>query len=66
MYVITKVNKYFQHGARVTHEKTVGSTENLQEIIALAEKQGADVEEVLEELEEYGITSFKGYMVDAL
>lgn len=64
MYVITKVNKYRQNGALVTHEKTVGNTENLEEILALAKKQGADVAEVAEELEEYGGTSFKGYTID--
>lgn len=64
MYIITKVNKYFAKGAKVTKETFAKKTESLEEVLALAAKQGADVDEVAEELDEYGITNFKGYMVD--
>lgn len=64
MYIITKINKCFAHGARVTKETPCGKTENIDDIIALARKQGADPAEIVEELEEYGCTQFKGYAVD--
>lgn len=64
MYVITKVNRYYSHGALVTHEKFFKETESLDEVLAIAKKQKENVEEIRQELEEYGITAFKGYMVD--
>ena len=64
MYIITKVNKYYSRGAQVTKETPHGTTEDIEEVIALARKQGADVAEVVDELEEYGCTQFRGYAID--
>ena len=63
MFEIIKVNRYFKYGAKVTSEKTIKVDASLEEVLALAEKQKADIDEVKEDLEIYGITSFKGYMI---
>lgn len=63
MYEIIKVNRWFKDGARVTSEKTLKRDAGIAEVMNIAKRQGADIDEVLEELEEYGITSFKGYMI---
>lgn len=64
-YEIIRVIRYHKHGARVTAEKTLG-TATLDKVRALAERQGADAEEALRELEEMGVTSFRGYMVSEI
>lgn len=63
MYEIIKVNKYFSRGARVTSERTLRSDATLEDVLAIAARQGADMDETREELAEYGCTHFKGYMV---
>lgn len=63
MYQIIKVNRYFKGGAKVTSERTLRSDAELNEVITIAKKQGADVDEVLDELKEYGCTHFKGYSI---
>ena len=63
MYQIIKVNRYFKGGAKVTSERTLRSDAELNEVMTLAKQQGADVDEVLEELREYGCTHFKGYSI---
>lgn len=67
MYVITKINRYYKGGARVTAEKFLKTTESLDEIIALARKQeryDGEADEAIEELKDMGITAFKGYMIE--
>lgn len=66
MYVITKVNRWFTKGAAVTSEKTLKSDATLEEVLNIAERQGADLDEVTEELETMGVTAFKGYMISEL
>jgi len=63
MYQIIKVNRYFKGGARVTSERTLRNDAELSEVLAIAKKQGADIDEVLAELNEYGCTHFKGYSI---
>ena len=63
MYQIIKVNRYFKGGAKVTSERTLRSDAELNEVMALAKQQGADVDEVVEELNEYGYSHFKGYSI---
>lgn len=63
MFQIIKVNKYFSRGAKVTHERTLRSDATLDEVLAIAKRQGADLDETREELSEYGFTHFKGYMI---
>ena len=62
-YQIIKVNKFFARGARVTSERTLRTDATLDEVLAIAARQGADLDETVEELNDYGYTSFKGYMV---
>ncbi len=66
MYQIIKVNRYYRYGAQVTAERTLKVNAPLEEVLALVKKQKADAEEVLEELKEYGITAFKGYMISEM
>lgn len=63
MYQIIKVNRYFKGGAKVTSERTLRSDAELNEVITIAKRQGADIDEVTEELREYGWTHFKGYTI---
>ena len=63
MYQIIKVNRYFKSGAKVTHERTLRSDAELNDVLTIAKKQGADIDEVIEELNEYGCTHFKGYQI---
>lgn len=63
MYQIIKVNRYFKGGAKVTSERTLRSDAELNEVITIAKQQGADIDEVTEELREYGCTHFKGYSI---
>ena len=63
MYQIIKVNRWFQHGAKVTSERTLRSDAELNEVLVLVKQQGADIDEVKEELAEYGCTHFKGYSI---
>lgn len=63
MYEIVKVNRWFHHGAKVTSERTIKTDATLEEVLAIAGKQKADIDEVTEELREYGCTHFKGYSI---
>lgn len=66
MYRIIRVKRYFKYGARVTSETTIRVDATLEDVLALVKKQGEDIDAVLAELEEYGITCFRGYMVDKI
>lgn len=66
LFEIRKVNKYYQYGARVTHEKTQKLNATLEEVLEIAKKQKADIEEVVEELETMGVTAFKGYLISEM
>lgn len=63
MYQIIKVNRCFKGGVKVTSERTLRSDAELNEVITLAKQQGADVDEVVEDLNEYGYSHFKGYSI---
>ena len=62
-YEIIRVTRRYAGRARITHERTITTKATLADVIALAEKQGADVDEVVNELADLGITSFPGYMI---
>ena len=65
-YVITKVTRYFRYGAEVTSETVIKTDATFEDVLALAKKQDADIDEVMEELEDYGttISSIRGYYVE--
>lgn len=63
---VTKVNRYYSGGASVRRERTFKKKFTLAEVIEIAKKQGTDIDELIEELEEIGFSSFKGYMVDTV
>lgn len=62
-YEIIKVTRRYAGRARITHERTITTSATLADVIKLAEKQGADVDEMINELSEMGITSIPGYMI---
>ena len=62
-YEITKVNRYYKYGAEVTHERIVTRSATYEEVLALARKQGADMDELVDDLDSMGCADFKGYMV---
>ena len=65
-FQVIKVNRYYAHGARVTSERTISWNATLEDVLAIAARQGADIDEVTDELETMGITSFKGYMIQEI
>lgn len=60
---ITKRYSYWSGRVRVTVEKITAENASLKDALELAKKQGADLDEVKEELDEMGITisSVPGY-----
>lgn len=66
MYEIIKVNRYYRDGACVTSEKTIGFAKTLDRVLEIAERKGADLDEVMDELAMYGVTCFRGYMVSEM
>lgn len=62
-YEITKVTRYYKFGAEVTRERIVTRTASKDDVLALARKQGADIDELLDDLDSMGCADFKGYMV---
>ena len=64
-YHITKVTRFRDRGAWVTVERTIKYNATIEDVVDLAGKRGADIDEVIEELDVYGITisSIKGYYI---
>lgn len=63
LYQIIQTTTYCKHGMRITHEKTLTVTATVEDVIALAQRQGADIDEVQNDLEYMGYTHIKGYMI---
>ena len=63
---VIKISRYYAHGARVTSERTIRWNATLEDVLMIAARQGADIDEVTDELETMGITSFKGYMIQEI
>lgn len=64
-YAIVKVSRRYAGRCTVTREHTITTTADLAQVIALAEKQGADVNEMINELSTYGTTwQVPGYLID--
>ena len=61
-----KVNRYHDRGAWVTSERTISWNATLEDVLAIAARQGADADEVTDELDTMGITAFKGYMIQEI
>lgn len=66
MYEIIKVNRHYMGGACVTREKTIAFVKTIDRVLEIAERKGADLDEVREELTTYGVTCFRGYMVSEM
>ena len=62
-YQIIKVNTYCRHGMRITHEKTITTAATLEDVLALAKRQGEDPAEVQNDLEYMGCAIIKGYSI---
>ena len=66
LYQITKRTRHHYGRTTVTTERTITTSATVDEVIDLAKAQGADVDEVRWELNQYGctISSIPGYLID--
>ena len=62
-YEIIRVTRRYAGRCTITHEKTVTTSATYDEVIALAEKDGADLDEVKNDLEYCGAAWTKHYMI---
>ena len=63
LYQIIKINRYCRNGMRITHEKTLTKSATLDEVLALAKRQGEDLDEVKADLDYMGCAIIKGYSI---
>lgn len=69
MYKITKVTRTYKGSCTVTREHTVtsnGTMIDVDHVLSLPEKEPGDREEARDELNETGITCYRGYMIEEI